>query len=89
MLLPLAAAVFPVAAFNWFMTVLRLVTDKLGAIVWGSAVSDVVVIGLAWVLAPHGLGAAALAWPIGGSAGAAVVGVSAIRALRRRSLATH
>jgi O-antigen/teichoic acid export membrane protein len=87
-LIPLAAAVFPIAAANWFTTVLRLVTTRLGPIVWSNGVSAAVIIGVAWVLAPRGLVAVAMAWPIGCTAGAVVVGVPAIRALRR-SLATR
>jgi O-antigen/teichoic acid export membrane protein len=87
-LIPLAAAVFPIAANNWFTTVLRLVTNKLRPLVWGNAVCAVVIIGLAWVLAPHGLVAVATAWPIGVAAGTAIVGVPAVTALRR-SLATQ
>jgi O-antigen/teichoic acid export membrane protein len=88
-LIPLAAAVFPVAAANWFMTVLRLVSKQLGAIVWSNAVVCVVVVGLAWVLAPHGLTAVAAAWPIGATVGAAAIGVPAIRALRRSQSQAH
>jgi O-antigen/teichoic acid export membrane protein len=83
MLIMLAVAVFPIAASNWCMTVLRLVTNKLGPIVWASAVSDVVIIGLAWVWAPHGLEAVAMAWPLGCTAGLLVLVVPAVKALRR------
>lgn len=82
-LIPLAAAVFPIAAGNWFTTVLRLTTTRLGPIVWSTAVSGIVIIGMAWVLAPRGLVAVAMAWPVGASVGAVLVGVPAVRALRR------
>jgi O-antigen/teichoic acid export membrane protein len=82
-LIPLAAAVFPIAAFNWSMTILRLLTKKLGVIVWGNAITCVVVLVLAWVLAPHGLVAVATAWPIGTTIGAVILGIPAVTALRR------
>jgi O-antigen/teichoic acid export membrane protein len=82
-LIALAAAVLPIAADNWFLTVLRL-SNRLKAIVWSNGVYGGVVIVLAWVLAPHGLTAVALSWPIGSSAGALVAGVAAIGALRRK-----
>ena len=81
-LIALAAAVLPIAAYNWFLTVLRL-SNKLNAIVWSNAVYGASVIGLAWVLAPHGLTAVSLSWPIGTSAGALIAGWAAIRAIRR------
>jgi O-antigen/teichoic acid export membrane protein len=81
-LIALAAAVLPIAADNWFLTVLRL-SNKLKAIVWSNGVYGAVVIGLAWVLAPHGLTVVSLAWPIGASAGAVVAGVAAIGVIRR------
>jgi hypothetical protein len=43
------------------------------------------VIGLAWVLAPHGLTAVSLSWPIGASAGALVAGIPAVRAIQRQN----
>jgi O-antigen/teichoic acid export membrane protein len=81
-LIALAAAVLPIAADNWFLTVLRL-SNRLKAIVWSNGVYGAVVVALAWILAPHGLTAVALSWPIGSSAGALVAGVAAIGALRR------
>ena len=89
MLIVLAAAVFPIAASLWCTTVLRLVTTKLGVIVWSSAVSDVVVIGLAWIWAPRGLEAIAMAWPIGCTAGLLVVVVPTVKALRRSRSTRH
>lgn len=89
-LIVLAAAVFPIAASNWCGTVLRLVTSKLGIIVWANAVTNVVAIGLAWVLAPHGVEAVATAWPIGATAGGLVLAVPTVKALRKsRSTRRH
>jgi O-antigen/teichoic acid export membrane protein len=81
-LIPLTVAVIPIAANNWFLTVLRL-SNKLKAIVWSNVVYAVGIMGPAWVLAPHGLIALALAWPIGTSAAATVSGVAAMGAIRR------
>lgn len=83
-LIALAVAVLPIAADNWFLTVLRL-SNKLAAIVWSNGVYGVVVLGMAWELAPHGLTAVALSWPIGATAGAVVAGIPAIGAIRRNS----
>jgi O-antigen/teichoic acid export membrane protein len=82
-LIPLTAAVFPIAAYNWCLTVLRL-SNRLRAIVWSNSVYAAAVIGLALILAPRGVGAVAMAWPIGTSAGAVVAGVAAVRSLRRQ-----
>lgn len=82
-LIALSAAVLPLAANNWFLTVLRL-ANRLQPIVWSNAVYGAVIIGLAWVLAPHGLTFVSLSWPIGAVAGAIVAGVPAIAALRRK-----
>jgi O-antigen/teichoic acid export membrane protein len=87
-LIALAAAVLPIAADNWFLTVLRL-SNRLHAIVWSNGIYGAVVIGLAWVLAPHGLTAVSLSWPIGASAGALVAGVPAIAAIRRNQRGRH
>ena len=80
-LIPLTAAVLPIAANGWFLNVLRL-SNQLTAIVWSNIVYAVAIIGLAWVLAPHGLGAVAIAWPIGTSVGALVAGVAAIGSIK-------
>jgi O-antigen/teichoic acid export membrane protein len=82
-LIPLTAAVFPIAAYNWSLTVLRL-ANRLRAIVWSNAVYAGAVIILALVLAPRGLGGVALSWPIGTTAGALVAGGAAISSVRRR-----
>lgn len=81
-LIALAAAVLPIAANNWFLTVLRL-SNRLTEIVWSNGVYGAVVLGLAWVLAPRGLTAVSLSWPIGASAGAIVAGLAAMGAIRR------
>lgn len=80
-LIPLTVAVFPIAAYNWSLTVLRL-SNRLRAIVWSNATYAVAIIGLATLLAPHGLGAVAVAWPIGATMGALVAIASAARSLR-------
>jgi O-antigen/teichoic acid export membrane protein len=67
----LAVAGIPIAACNWLWTVLRL-SSRLRAIVVSSGVYTVVICGLAWFLAPHGLTGVAAAWPIGALAAAAV-----------------
>lgn len=84
MLIVLAAAVFPIAAALWCTTVLRLLTSKLGVLVWSSIVSDIVVIGLAWISASRGLEAVAMAWPLGSTAGFLVLVVPTVKALRSR-----
>jgi O-antigen/teichoic acid export membrane protein len=87
-LIALAAAVLPIAADNWFLTVLRL-ANRLKPIVWSNAVYGAVVIGLAWVLAPHGLTAVSLCWPIGASAGALVAGIPAVGVIQRNQNGRH
>lgn len=81
-LIPLTVAVLPIAAYNWFLTILRL-SNKLKEIVWSNIVYSVGIMGLAWVLAPHGLSALAIAWPVGTLAAAVVSGVAAMRVIRR------
>jgi O-antigen/teichoic acid export membrane protein len=81
-LIALSATVLPLAAYNWFLTVLRL-SNRLTPIVWSNAVYGAIIIGLAWALAPHGLSAVSLSWPIGASAGAIIAGVPAISSIRR------
>jgi O-antigen/teichoic acid export membrane protein len=81
-LIALAAAVLPIAADNWFLTVLRL-ANRLKAIVWSNAVYAVAVLALAWFLAPRGLTAVSLSWPLGSAAAAVVAGVPALQAIRK------
>ena len=87
-LIPLTTAVLPIALNNWSLTILRL-SNKLQAVVWSNAVYVVVITGLAWILAGHGLGVVALSWPIGASASALVAGTAAYRTIRRQRSARH
>jgi O-antigen/teichoic acid export membrane protein len=87
-LIRLTAAVFPIALNNWLLTVLRL-SNRLKAVVFSNAVYACTVCGLAWVLAPHGLSAIAVAWPIGACAGTLVAAVAAIGAVSRRPPPRH
>jgi O-antigen/teichoic acid export membrane protein len=87
-LIPLTAAVLPIGAYYWSLTVLRL-TNQLRAIVWCNVLYAVAVIGLAYVLAPRGLAAVAMAWPIGTTIGALAAGGAAASALRRKSSLRH
>lgn len=82
-LVALTLAVLPVAAQNWFVTILRL-SSKLNAVIWSSAVYAVIITGLSWVLAPHGLAEMSLSWLIGNLAAAAVAGVAALRTIRQQ-----
>jgi len=83
-LVPLTAAVLPLGAYYWCLTVLRL-ANQLRAVVWCNAVYAVAIIGLAFVLAPRGLQAVAMAWPIGTTIGTLVAGGATIGLLRRKS----
>jgi O-antigen/teichoic acid export membrane protein len=87
-LIVLASGILPQAANNWFLTVLRL-SNRLQAIVWSNVVYGAVVIGLAWTLAPHGLTAVSLSWPIGTCAAAIVAGVAAMKAIGRNQSKAH
>lgn len=82
-LLPLTAAVLPLGAYYWCLTVLRL-SNQLRAVVWSNVVYAAAIIGLAFVLAPRGLEALAMAWPIGTTVGVVVAGTATIRSLRRK-----
>lgn len=82
-LVPLTAAVLPLGAYYWCLTVLRL-SNQLRAVVWCNAVYAVAIIGLALALAPHGLGAVATAWPIGTTVGAVAAGAATVSSLRRK-----
>ncbi len=73
-LIVLATAALPFGAFNWLLTVLRLI-GRLRPIVVGNVVFAVLTCGLAWVLAPRGIVAVAAAWPVGLTVAAATVGV--------------
>jgi len=73
-LILLALAAIPVAAFSWLVTILRL-RRQLVAIAVSNGVYAVAICGLTWVLAPRGLSLVGVAW-LGGSliaaAGAAI-----------------
>lgn len=82
-LVALTTAVLPIALNNWSLTILRL-SNNLRAVVWANVVYVVVITGLAWILAGHGLNAVAFSWPIGTSASALVAGTAAYRSIRRQ-----
>lgn len=82
-LMALTTAVLPIALNNWSLTILRL-SNNLRAVVWSNVVYVVVITGLAYILAGHGLNAVALSWPIGTSASALVAGTAAYRSIRRQ-----
>ncbi len=67
----MALAAIPVAALNWLVTILRLVR-QLVAVAVSNGVYAVVICGLTWALAPHGLSLVGVAWLVGSLVGAAV-----------------
>ena len=81
-LIVLATSAIPLAAFNWLLTVLRLI-GRLQPIVIGNVVFAVLTCGLAWILAPHGLVVLSLSWPVGLTAAAVTVAVPVWRWARR------
>ena len=81
-LMVLALAVIPIAASNWSWTVLRL-TGQLQLLVASAGVYALAVCGLAWFLAPHGLTAVAVSWPVGCSLSAIVASVAVAMTPRR------
>ncbi len=83
-LVPLTAAVLPLGVYYWCLTVLRL-TNRLRAVVWCNVIYAAGIIGPAFVLAPRGLEAVAMAWPIGTTVGAIGAGAATIGALRQKS----
>ena len=83
-LVPLTAAVLPIGAYYWCLTVLRL-SNQLRAVVWCNVVYAAAVIGLAFVMASRGLEAVAMAWPIGTTIGTAVAGGAVISSFRRKT----
>jgi O-antigen/teichoic acid export membrane protein len=83
-LVPLTAAVLPLGMYYWCLTVLRL-TNQLRAVVWCNFVYAAAIIGAAFVLAPRGLEAVAMAWPIGTTVGAIGAGAATISSLRRKN----
>lgn len=82
-LMLLAVAAIPVAANNWWHTVLRLL-GRLRAMVLSNVVYAIAICGLAWFLAPYGLIALTAAWPIGSLLGGVVGAVPVWQELRRR-----
>jgi O-antigen/teichoic acid export membrane protein len=87
-LVPLTAAVLPLGAYYWCLTVLRL-SNRLHAVVWCNVVYAAAIIGLAFVMAPRGLASVAMAWPIGTAVGAVVAGAATVTTLRRTSQLSH
>ena len=83
-LIVMSTAVIPFAAFNWLLTVLRLV-GRLRAIVLGNVVYTLVTCALAWVLAPRGLTILSVAWPVGLTVASAAVAVPVWRWVRHPS----
>ena len=82
-LIVLAVAALPIAANNWWHTVLRLL-GRLVPLVLSSGVCAIAICGLAWFLAPYGLATLTAAWPIGSLLGGAVAAVPVWLELRRR-----
>jgi len=80
-LIVMATAVIPFAAFNWLLTVLRLI-GRLRAIVVGNVVYAVLTCALAWILAPRGLTTLSLAWPVGLTVASVTVAVPVWRGTR-------
>jgi O-antigen/teichoic acid export membrane protein len=87
-LVMLAIAVFPIAAGNWSLTVLRL-SDKLKAIVLSNIAYAAAICVTAWALAPHGLTTLASSWPIGASVGAVIAAVASKGSIPRREAGKH
>ena len=85
-LMLLASAAIPIAANYWLWTVLRL-AGKLRALVLGGAVYAGAICGLSWLLAPHGLGALAAAWPLGSLVSAGVAAIPSTTSARHRRVA--
>jgi O-antigen/teichoic acid export membrane protein len=85
-LILMALAAIPIAAQNWLVTVLRL-TGQLLAITVSNVIYAVAICGLAWFLAPHGLGMVGGAWLFGSLAGVVAATVALLRGARRGALA--
>jgi O-antigen/teichoic acid export membrane protein len=82
----MAVAAIPVAAENWLVTVLRL-TGQLRAITVTNGIYALSICGLAWLLAPLGLGAIGVAWLLGSSIGVVATSVPVGLGMRRGALA--
>jgi O-antigen/teichoic acid export membrane protein len=87
-LMLIASAAIPIAANYWLWTVLRL-AGKLRALVLGGAVYAGSICGLSWLLAPHGLGALAAAWPLGSLISAGVSAIPSTTSARHRRVSAH
>jgi len=83
-LIMLALAAIPTAASGWLWPMLRL-QGRLWALLMSAGVYAISICGLAWVLAPYGLGALSAAWPIGGLLGAAAAAVPQNASRHRRA----
>jgi O-antigen/teichoic acid export membrane protein len=73
----LAVTVIPLAVCNWSWTVLRLL-GRLRVLVLSTAVYACAICGSAWILAPHGLAALTVGWPIGCALAAVVATVGTV-----------
>jgi O-antigen/teichoic acid export membrane protein len=82
-LIVLAAAAPLLAMNNWLQILLRLL-GRLRALMLSAALQAIAICGLAWILAPHGAAAVAVAWPAGGLIGIAASAVPCRAALRKR-----
>ena len=82
----MSVAAIPIAAQNWLVTVLRL-TGQITAITVSNVVYAVTICGLAWFLAPHGLGLVGVAWLLG-SLASVIAAALAVGAGSRRGLLT-
>jgi O-antigen/teichoic acid export membrane protein len=82
-LIVLSTAVIPIAANNLLLTVLRL-ANQLKATMISNFCYAAAICGIAWFLAPRGLAATALAWPIGVSVGSVAAGIAVVYGIRRR-----
>lgn len=87
-LVPLALTVLPIAVNNWMLTVLRL-ANKLQSIMVSNVCYAAAICGLAWFLAPRGLGAMATAWPIGVAVGTLAAAGPAIGVIHRKRNPRH
>jgi O-antigen/teichoic acid export membrane protein len=81
----MALATIPIAAQNWFVTVLRL-SGQLVAITICNASYAVAICALAWFLAPRGLTMIGAAWLIGPMAGVVTAGGALLWSARHGGL---
>ena len=78
----MSVAAIPIAAQNWLVTVLRL-TGQITAITVSNVVYALTICGLAWFLAPHGLGLVGVAWLLGSLASVISAALAVIAGSRR------